>query len=120
MLFSDKLNFSPPFRYNAVRKGGVLPVQKEFPYRIRLVAEAEHKIPVTMVAVVIHDMPQNWLLTDRNHRFWNPFRILANSCAEAAAEQYDLHRALHRRQTTSAGGLEIGNRHPRHARKSSA
>ena len=60
---------------------------------IRLVTEAQHEIAMSVAAVAVHYVPKDRLVADRNHRLRDRFRIFAHACAEATAEQDDLHGA---------------------------
>src|SRR6476619_271954 len=66
-------------------------VQEELLDDVRLVAEAEHEIAMPVFAVVMHQVPEDRLVADRDHRLRDVFRIIANSGAEASAEQNCLH-----------------------------
>ena len=66
-------------------------VQEELLDDVRLVAEAEHEIAVAVLAVVMHQVPEDRLVADRDHRLRDVLRIIANSGAETAAEQNCFH-----------------------------
>src|SRR5262249_47571754 len=59
-----------------------LPIVEEIVLdNVCLVAEAKNEILMTMVAVIMHDMPQDRLMPDRHHRLWNALRVFANTGA---------------------------------------
>ncbi len=61
-------------------------VKEEVLYRVGLVAEAEHEILVPVLAIIVHHMPKDRLMADRDHRFRHTFGILADARTETAAE----------------------------------
>src|SRR5262245_48862472 len=70
-----------------------------------IVAEAKNEILMTMVAVILHDMPQDRLMPDRHHRLWNALRVFANTGAQSPAEQNNFHDASSRGSITSTLGI---------------
>src|SRR6266567_813445 len=58
-----------------------------------LVTKAENEIAMAVVAVVLHDVPQDRLCTDRHHRLGDAFRVLADPRSKAAAKENNLHAA---------------------------
>ena len=68
-----------------------LVVEEELLDDVRLVAEAQHEIAVSVLAVIVHHVPQDRLMADRDHRLRDALGVLADASAEAAAEQNDLH-----------------------------
>ena len=58
---------------------------------VRLVAEAEHEVPVPVLAVITHQMPEDRLAADRYHRLGDVFGIIADTRAETSAEQNCFH-----------------------------
>src|SRR5690606_11732552 len=66
-------------------------VEEEFLDDVRLVAEAEHEIAMAVLAVVMHEVPEDRLVADRDHRLRDILRIVANARAETTAEQNCLH-----------------------------
>ena len=73
---------------------------------VRLVTEAQDKIPMPILAVILHDVPQDRLVADRYHRLRNALGIFANAGAKPTAEQDDFHGAVSR-----IYHLNLGNRH---------
>ena len=59
---------------------------------LALVAEAEDEVVVAPRRVVLHDVPEDRPVADRDHRLRDPLRLLAHPHAETAAEDDDLHR----------------------------
>ena len=66
-------------------------VEEELLDDVGLVAEAQHEIAVTVLAVILHHVPQDRLMADRDHRLRDALGIFADARAEPAAEQNDLH-----------------------------
>ena len=58
---------------------------------VAAVAEGEHEILVPEVRVVAHEVPEDRPVADVHERLRNGVRVLAQSRAEAAAEQHDFH-----------------------------
>ena len=44
-----------------------------------------------VLAVVLHHVPQNGLVADRDHRLGDALGVLANARAQSAAKQDDFH-----------------------------
>src|SRR5882757_3295507 len=76
---------------DAVGVGLRLVVQKIFLDDIGLVAKAQDEVLVTKLAVVVHQVPEDRLVPDRNHRLRNALGYVPNARAETAAEQNGLH-----------------------------
>ena len=74
--------------------GLLAPVQEEFLDDVGLVAEAQHEIAMPVLAVVLHHVPQDRLLADRDHGLGDVLGVVADAGAETAAEQNDLHDTL--------------------------
>ena len=49
---------------------------------------------MAVIAVILHNVPQDRLMSDRNHRLWNILGILPDPGSKPAAEQYNLHREI--------------------------
>ena len=58
---------------------------------VALVAEAEDEVVVPPCGVVAHDVPEDRLAADLDHRLRDAARLLAHPDAVAAAEEDDLH-----------------------------
>jgi hypothetical protein len=76
---------------DAVAIGLGFVVEEEVLNRVGFVTEAEHEILVTVLAVIIHHMPEDRLVADRDHRFWDALGILTDARAQATAEKNDFH-----------------------------
>src|SRR5262249_25187370 len=91
LWFAEELNIGSAAGDDAI---GVLlgPVpEEEILDDVCLVAEAENEVAVTVLAVILHHMPENGLMADRYHRLRDVVRVLANPGTQAAAEKHDLH-----------------------------
>ena len=66
-------------------------VEEELLDDIGLVTKAQHEIPVAVLAVVVHQMPKDRLVADRDHRLRNVFLVVADARAKPAAEQNRFH-----------------------------
>ncbi len=60
---------------------------------LALVAEAEDELVVAPHRVVAHDVPEDRLAADLDHRLRDALGLLAHAHAEPAAEDHDLHDA---------------------------
>ena len=77
--------------HDAVGEDLRLVVEEELLDDVRLVAEAQHEIAVAVLAVVVHHVPQDRLMADRDHGLRDVLGVLADAGAKAAAEQNNLH-----------------------------
>ena len=66
-------------------------VEEELLDDVGLVAEAEHEILVPVLAVITHQMPEDRLAADRDHRLRDVLGIIADTRAETSAEQNCFH-----------------------------
>src|SRR5213594_59892 len=46
---------------------------------------------ISVVGVVLHDVPQDWAIPDVDHRFGDVLGIISESHSEATAEEDDFH-----------------------------
>ena len=69
-------------------------VREIFFDEIALVAEADDELVEAVVAVEHHDVPEDWLPADLDHRLGTKVRFLGDSRPQAAGEQNDLHSSL--------------------------
>ena len=67
-------------------------VEEEFLDDVGLVAETQDEILVPVLAVIAHQVPDDRLAADRDHRLGNVFGIVADPGAETSAEQDCFHR----------------------------
>src|SRR5437879_11524981 len=49
---------------------------------------------MSVMGVILHYMPQNWSVPNRNHRFWDLFRILPQPHSQSTTKQHDFHSKL--------------------------
>src|SRR5215207_434194 len=66
-------------------------VEKELFDHLRLVTEAENEILVSMVSVVLHDVPEDRTTSDRHHGLRDARRGLGHAETRSTAEDDDLH-----------------------------
>jgi hypothetical protein len=59
---------------------------------IPLVAEADDEIVEPIMGVDLHDVPQDWLFSNLDHRLRLQVRFLADSRPESARKNDDFHR----------------------------
>src|SRR5262245_6064271 len=91
--FAKNFDFAAVLRHHAVTVARCPVVEKVVLDYACLVAKTKNEVPVPMLAVVLHDVPQNRLCTDRDHRLGYIFRILADTRPEAATKKHYLHLA---------------------------
>src|SRR5258706_4439326 len=72
---TKKFDLRTELRYGAVGEGVRPVVDKEFLDRVRLISKAKHEILVPVVTVILHNMPEDRLMADWDHRLWNRFGI---------------------------------------------
>ena len=70
---------------------------------------------MAVLAVVVHQVPEDGLVADRDHRFRNALRIFANARTETATEQDDLHRLSSLGSTIQGVGIGTMKRPPQSA-----
>ena len=90
---------------DAVGVGLLAPVEEELLDDVGLVAEAQHEIAMPVLAVVLHHVPQDRLLADRDHRLGDALGVVADARAEPAAEQNDLHDGTSARLDDVTSGI---------------
>lgn len=61
---------------------------------ILLVATTDDKLVDTVMAVSLHDMPQDGLPSDFNHRFGDQIGRFAQTCTEATSKNHRFHFLL--------------------------
>ena len=110
--FTQNFDLLAEIRNDAVVVRRLLVVQKIILDDIGLVAKAKDEILMTILAIVLHDMPQDRLVSDRHHRLWNVLRVFANARAKPAAEQHNFHDASSRGSITSTLGIGTMNLQP--------
>src|SRR5690606_22533230 len=77
--------------YDAIRESVWPIVEEEFLDDIRLVSKAKNEVAMAVSAVILHHVPQNRLIADRDHRLWRVLSILTDAGTEPAAEEYNFH-----------------------------
>ena len=82
-LFAEDFDFLAISGNNAVAIGGLLRLEEIFLDHIGLEAEAEHEIMVPVLAVIFHDMHQDRLASDRDHRLWGHSRNIPGYACRA-------------------------------------
>ena len=91
LRIAEDLDVVAETRDDAVGVGLRLVVQEEFLDDVCLVAKAQDEVLVAELAVVVHQMPQDRLVADRNHRLGNALGHVSDARAETAAEQNCFH-----------------------------
>jgi len=91
LRIAEDLDLVAETRDDAVGVGLRLVVQEVFFDDVRLVAKAQNEVLVAESAVVVHQVPEDRLVTDRNHRLRDAFGHVPNARAETAAEQNCFH-----------------------------
>src|SRR5260370_32853592 len=94
-------------RDGTVTVGHRLVVQKEVLHDVRFVAKAQNEVPMSILAVILHDVPKDRLMADRYHRLRNALGILAYPRSKSSTEQNNLHGAKSFRLKTSTSRIII-------------
>ena len=92
LRIAEDLDFLAEARDDAVGVGLRLVVQEEFLDDVGLVAKAQHEILVPELAVVVHQMPQDRLVADRDHRLRHALGDVSDPRAQTSAEKNRFHR----------------------------
>src|SRR5262245_25671593 len=58
---------------------------------VGLVAKAQDEFIVSLKTVVVHQMPKDRPVPDRDHRLWYAFGKFSNASAKTSAEQNNFH-----------------------------
>src|SRR4029078_2736201 len=69
-------------------------VRKVFLDYVPFVAAADHEIVGAMRRVELHDVPEDWLAADLDHRLGSEIALLGNTSAKAASKNDDFHGKL--------------------------
>ena len=59
--------------------------------RLALISEGKDKVFVSELRIILHNVPEDGMCTDINHRLGTKLRLLAKPGAFAAAEYDDFH-----------------------------
>ena len=66
-------------------------IEEKVFYRFAFITKTQHKLNVSKSGIIFHDMPQNRISTNGNHRFRNIFCHVPDACAVSAAKYHYLH-----------------------------
>src|ERR1700741_582841 len=58
---------------------------------IRLITEGEDEVFMPVVGIILHNMPKDRPVADRDHRFRNRLRVFPHPGAETSAKEYNFH-----------------------------
>src|SRR5262245_11705221 len=89
--FTQYFNLLAEIRYDTIAVRRLFVVQEIILDDVRLVPEAKDEIVMTVLAVVLHDMPQDRLMANRHHRLGNGLGVFANTRAQPPTEQDHFH-----------------------------
>src|SRR6185437_13574155 len=92
LRITEDLHFLAEAGNDAVGVGLRLVVQEEILDDVGLVTKAQHEILVTVLAVVVHEVPQDRLVADRDHRLGQALGNISDSRAQTSAKKNRLHR----------------------------
>src|ERR1700730_18130343 len=56
------------------------------------IAKAQYEIPVTILAIILHHMPQDRPAADRDHRLRNLLRVISDPGSKTAAKKNHFHQ----------------------------
>src|SRR5712692_4256596 len=88
----EQLETLSPAGQNEVIRDAFVVVQEVVLDRVRAVPQAEDEVLMTKVGVVLHYVPKDRPVTDRNHWLGNIVGIVPQPHSQAATEQNDFHR----------------------------
>lgn len=89
--FAKELNLGAVFGNHTIAAFRNLVIQEIVLDNVRFVPEAQDKIVMAILAIILHDVPQNWMVSDRNYWLRNVLRIVTNSRTQSAAKKNNLH-----------------------------
>src|SRR5262245_38878108 len=84
--FAQNLNFAAEFRNDAIAVGRRFVVQEVVFDHVCLVTETKDKVAMAVMTVISHDVPQNRLRSDGDHRLGYVLGVFADARPKAAAE----------------------------------
>ena len=64
---------------------------KIFLDHILFITKTDNKIVESVLRILLHNMPQNWLITNLDHRLWAVYALFADSGTESSCQYYNLH-----------------------------
>src|SRR5690606_18645986 len=88
----DQLPAPAAFREDEVVRDALLVVQEVLLDEVAPISQAEDEVLVPEVGVVLHEMPDDRAVTERDHRLGHVLGVVAEPHAQTPAEQDDLHR----------------------------
>src|SRR3982751_5845249 len=81
-MFAENFDSFSEIGNYAVAVGPPVRIEKIVLDNVSLVAKAQYKVPVTILTVVLHDVSQDRLLTNWDHRLRNVLGILSDASTE--------------------------------------
>jgi hypothetical protein len=69
-------------------------IKEEFFDHFSLISQAQNKLLMTEMSVILHQVPNNRPIAYIHEWFWYDIRMIPKSGAESSTEQYDLHFLL--------------------------
>src|SRR3954453_3459816 len=87
----EQLDLAAALREDEVVLERLVVVEEVLLERVAVVAEAEDELRVAVVGVVLHEVQQDRLLSDRDERLGHARARLVEAQPQPAAEQHDLH-----------------------------
>jgi hypothetical protein len=88
---ANRLDLGAETRDDAVSVGVRPIVEEELFDCVCLITEAQDEVLVSILAIIVHQMPENRLVTDGDHRLWDRFGVVAYPGAETSAEENGFH-----------------------------
>src|SRR6266487_19887 len=90
----EQLDLAAAVAQHEVVGDGLVVVQEVLLDHVGLVAEAQDEVPVPVVRVVLHDVPQDRPVADRDHRLGDRVGVLAQPQAQTATEKDGFHSTV--------------------------
>ena len=91
---TEQFNIPCAFGKDEVIGEAFVVLEKVILDHIGFVSETKNKIAMAMVGVILHDVPEDWPITNRDHGLGHGFGKLAHAHAQSTTKENDFHRAL--------------------------
>src|SRR5277367_5192255 len=90
----EKLKILPTTRQDKIIRSALIVIQEVILDCVGPVPQAQNKVLVPKVGVILHYMPKDRPRTDSHHRFWDALRIFPETHAQTTTKQYYFHELL--------------------------
>src|SRR5215469_5297854 len=87
----EELQLFPATRHNKVVRGTFVVIQKVVLDGVGAMAEAQNKVLMAEMRVVLHDVPENRPVANVHHGLGDGLRIVAKTHSQTATKQHNFH-----------------------------